>query len=153
MKINFNEVNILGSDKRPVTVVNVADLAGVGNVFEGYSARAGEVLEFPDEPEVVSQAVREGSDAVAYLITCLRNGKKSVFSLGSLNKRDITGAYTCPVTAMFGPMDIPEKVEKLSGHKIRVEEMKSITVQRFDRAGNMLEGQTRTQNVPVFIYE
>lgn len=154
MKINVNEVNILGSDKRPVTVVtNIADLAGQGNVFEGYSIRAGEVLEFPDEPTVMSQPVREGSDAVVYLMTCTRNGKKSVFALGSLNKRDITGTYTCPTTAAFGPLDIPEKVEKLSGHKLRCEDMKTITVQKFDRAGNLLDGQTKEQKVPVIIYE
>lgn len=154
MKINVDEVKILGSEKRPVSVVaNLADLAGMGNVFEGYSIRAGEVLEFPDEPTVMSQPVREGSDAVVYLMTCTRNGKKSVFAIGALNKRDINGDYTCPVTAMFGPLDIPEKVAKLSGHKLSCTEMKPITVQKFDRAGNMLEGQTKVQKVPVFIYE
>ena len=101
----------------------------------------------------MSQPVREGSDAVVYLMTCTRNGKKSVFALGSLNKRDITGTYTCPTTSAFGPLDIPEKVEKLSGHKLRCDEMKTITVQKFDRAGNLLDGQTKEQKVPVIIYE
>jgi hypothetical protein len=31
--------------------------------------------------------------------------------------------------------------------------MKTITVQKFDRAGNLLDGQTKEQKVPVIIYE
>lgn len=153
MKINLNSVKIFGTENRPVTVVDLNSLRGVGGVFEGYSMRKGEVIEFPDEPTVGTQPVREGQDAVAYLVTCKRNGVDSVFSLGSLNKRDINGKYTCPVTEQFGPLDNYDKVQKLAGHKLICNEMKTITVQRFDRAGNMLEGQTREQNVPVFIYE
>lgn len=157
-KIDSNKLPAMsGENQRPKRSVNVEALKTSGVPFATYGIRQGDVIEFPDTMEDVQsfeQEVRKNSGIFQPVIAVLRNGKPDYLSLGTLRKQDVNREYTCPFTKKMGEMNSDyERLEALVGKKITAKEMKTINVQAFDRlTGERLEGQTRSQSVPVIEY-
>ena len=157
-KIDSNKLPaISGANQRPLRAVSSDALKTSGVPFATYGVRQGDVIEFPDswdDVQTFEQEVRKNSGIFQNVIVVLRNNKPDYLSLGSLRKQDVNREYTCDFTKQMGEMNSDyDRIDALLGKKITAKSMKTINVQAFDRlTGERLEGQTRTQSVPVIEY-
>lgn len=158
-KISENQLpSISGSmTRKPVPVTNLEDLKVSGVPFATYSVHKGDTIEFPDtiqDMQVFNQPVRANSTAMQSLVVVLRNNKPDYLSVGSLRKQDVNNEYTCEFTKQMGAYNNDyDRLTALCGKKITCNDVKTINVQAFDRlTGERLEGQTRTQVVPIIEY-
>jgi len=157
-KIDSNKLPpISGANQRPLRPVSSEALKTSGVPFATYGIRQGDVIEFPDtmnDVQSFEQEIRKNSGIFQNVIVVLRNNKPDYLSLGSLRKQDVNREYTCEFTKKMGEMNSDyDRIEALLGKKITAKSMRTIEVQAFDRLTNeRLEGQTRTQVVPVIEY-
>lgn len=152
-----NELPVLsGEAQRPKTEVSLNDLKGYGNQLGGYTARVGDVINFPDTKDDVQafiQPVRPGSTAVQRVIVVNRNGKPDYFSLGVLTRRDIHGepAKNGFAKEMAQYDSDASRVEALCGKTIKCTAVEKIETYVFDN-GVINREKTQQTNVPVFEY-
>lgn len=145
-----------GEAQRPKTAISLNDLKGYGNQLGGYSARPGDVIEFPDTKEdaqVFTQPVRNNGTAVQRLIVVNRNGKADYFSLGCLSRRDIHGqpANNDFAKAMDHYDSDESRVLALIGKTIKCTGIDQVETYVFDN-GVINRDKTTKSNVPVFEY-
>lgn len=132
-----------GSQDRPLTPVNIADVEHVHEEMLFYGIETGEIVRFlPKYDQVHSQKVSANSTGVQYLVPVERekNGVKtnSLFNLNTLNKRDADGNYVHKEIVKAGPL--PKRLALLcSWGAIIGGEAKPFDVASFD-------GQTGKRN-------
>ena len=149
----INELPVLsGEAQRPKTQVPLSSLKGNSNLG-GYSARVGDVIEFPDTIEDVQafvQAVRPGSSIVRHVIVVKRNGHLDYFSPSYLARRDIHGQVVDSAFAKkMAAFDSDEaRIKALIGHTIKCVGIANITTFVFDNG--VRTDETHEVHTPIF---
>lgn len=93
---------LFGSDTRDAHEIKLEDLETVNVPFSQYGITEGEELHFDNDAKFLKQDADDNNRYPSYRMTCLRNGRKSYFDPGFVNRRDIDGNYIYPDWAALG---------------------------------------------------